>query len=303
MACIEEIAKDAKFIKNKDQLLVLIRRRVETGLMLKEKFRDLCEEASKFVKESEDVVQEPERLSGNDVAKETVSLLRRRQKRDLYKMTRLQMMVNESHLSVREKHTFVSKINLGTLDELAVAANSRGLFNGMLVYFDREYGKDVDFANGLHNLWAELLEHTNERQLFITELEGLCPSVMTYKILKFLNKVQKHDLIQLLELRKMIIGTYRQIIANIQLGNFLDTWTIKSICFTVGLEAAGNSNNLTDAMSVYIQREINANLQFAVGLSQPWDTLYIKVTEIVMLSSELNVFGGPLAVQCAEFLK
>ncbi|GKE67731.1 hypothetical protein Tco_1521892, partial [Tanacetum coccineum] len=106
MACIEEIAKDAKFIKIEDQLLVLIRRRVETELMLDEKFRDLCEEASKFVKESEDVVQETERLSGNDVAKETVSLLRRRQKRNLYKMTRLQMMVNESHLSVREKHTF-----------------------------------------------------------------------------------------------------------------------------------------------------------------------------------------------------
>ncbi|GJR66017.1 hypothetical protein Tco_0012082 [Tanacetum coccineum] len=34
------------------------------------------------------------------------------------------------------------------------------------------------------------------------------------------------------------------------------------------LAAVGNSNNLTDAMSVYIQREINADLQFAVGLSQ-----------------------------------
>ncbi|GKC76136.1 hypothetical protein Tco_1126910 [Tanacetum coccineum] len=47
------------------------------------------------------------------------------------------------------------------------------------------------------------------------------------------------------------------------------------------LAAMGNSNNLTDAMSVYIQREINADLQFAVGLSQL----------------------GPLAVQCAEYLK
>ncbi|GJR37116.1 hypothetical protein Tco_1212800 [Tanacetum coccineum] len=65
------------------------------------------------------------------------------------------------------------------LDELVVGADSRGLFNGMLVYFDRENGKDLDFANGLHNLWVELLERTNERHLFITELEGLCPSVMT----------------------------------------------------------------------------------------------------------------------------
>ncbi|GKB72748.1 lysosomal beta glucosidase-like protein [Tanacetum coccineum] len=78
--------------------------------MLEEKFRDLCEEVSNFVKEIEDVVKEVERLSCKDVAKETVRLLRRGQKRELYKMTCLQMMVDESHLSVREKHTFVPLI-------------------------------------------------------------------------------------------------------------------------------------------------------------------------------------------------
>nr|GEU86877.1 lysosomal beta glucosidase-like [Tanacetum cinerariifolium] len=87
-----------------------------TELMLEEKFRDLCEEVSNFVKEIEDVVKEVERLSCKYVAKETVCLLRRGQKHELYMMTRLQMMVNESHLSVREKHTFVSKMNLGRLD-------------------------------------------------------------------------------------------------------------------------------------------------------------------------------------------
>ncbi|GKA88274.1 hypothetical protein Tco_0810038 [Tanacetum coccineum] len=107
--------------------------------------------------------------------------------------------------------------NFPRLYELAVVVNSRELFHGMLVYFDRENIKDLDFANGLHNLWDELLERTNERQLFITELEGLCPSVMTYKILKFLNEVQKHDLIQLLEIRKMIVGTYRQVSRKIAL--------------------------------------------------------------------------------------
>nr|GEW26601.1 hypothetical protein [Tanacetum cinerariifolium] len=55
MAYIEEIAKDTKFIKAEDQLLVLIRRQVKTELMLEEKFRDLCEEVSNFVKESENV--------------------------------------------------------------------------------------------------------------------------------------------------------------------------------------------------------------------------------------------------------
>ncbi|GJX68788.1 hypothetical protein Tco_0304515 [Tanacetum coccineum] len=116
MNCIEEIAKDAKVIEIDNQFLVLIKRQVETKLMLEEKFRDLCEEVSNFVKEIKDVVKEVERLSCKDVAKETVCLLRRGQKRELYMMTRLQMMADESHLSFREKHTFVSKMNLGRLD-------------------------------------------------------------------------------------------------------------------------------------------------------------------------------------------
>ncbi|GJU54604.1 hypothetical protein Tco_1228318 [Tanacetum coccineum] len=100
-------------------------RQVETELILEEKFRELCETVSNFVKESEDVVNEVERLSCKDVAKEIVRLLRRGQKCDLYKMTRLQMMVNESHLSVRKKHTFVSKMNLGTLALIVGASPSR----------------------------------------------------------------------------------------------------------------------------------------------------------------------------------
>nr|GEU91078.1 hypothetical protein [Tanacetum cinerariifolium] len=135
------------------------------------------------------------------------------------------------------------------VDELAVAANSRGLFEGMLVYCDRANARDLEFANGLDNLCVELLERTNERKLFITELEGLCPSAKRYKILKCLKEDKKQDLIHLLEIRKVILRKYRQ-------------------------------------------REINADLQFAVGLSQLWDFL-----------SELNLFGGPLAVQCAGYLK
>ncbi|GKA90969.1 hypothetical protein Tco_0812839 [Tanacetum coccineum] len=66
--------------------------------------------------EIEDVVKEVEQLSCKDVAKETVCLFRHGQKRELYMMTCLQMMADESHLSIREKHTFVSKMNLGRLD-------------------------------------------------------------------------------------------------------------------------------------------------------------------------------------------
>ncbi|GKA55055.1 hypothetical protein Tco_0754004 [Tanacetum coccineum] len=107
--------------------------------------------------------------------------------------------------------------NFPRLDELTIAANTRGLFDGMLVYCDRENAKDLEFANGLHNLWAEWLERTNKRQLFITKLEGLCPSVKRYKILECLNEDQRQDLIQLLELRKVILGKYWQVSRKIAL--------------------------------------------------------------------------------------
>ncbi|GJR15245.1 hypothetical protein Tco_0797897 [Tanacetum coccineum] len=106
---------------------------------------------------------------------------------------------------------------VSTRYELAVTANSRRLFDGMLVYFYRENAIDLDFANGLHNLWAELLERTNERQLFITELEGLRPSVKRYKILECLHEVKKQDLIQLLELRKVVLGKYQHVSRKIAL--------------------------------------------------------------------------------------
>ncbi|GKC21258.1 hypothetical protein Tco_1023408 [Tanacetum coccineum] len=55
--------------------------------------------------------------------------------------------------------------NFPRLDELVVVANFKELFNGMLAYFDRENEKDLEFANGLHNLLAELLERTNEMNI------------------------------------------------------------------------------------------------------------------------------------------
>ncbi|GKE08300.1 hypothetical protein Tco_1411851 [Tanacetum coccineum] len=67
-------------------MLLLMGRQMDTELKLDEKFRELF-----------------------------ARLLRRGQKRDFDKMTCVQIMVNESHLGVREKHTFVSNMNLGTL--------------------------------------------------------------------------------------------------------------------------------------------------------------------------------------------
>nr|GEV45118.1 hypothetical protein [Tanacetum cinerariifolium] len=127
--------------------------------------------------------------------------------------------------------------NFSHLEELVVAANSRVLFNGMLVYFERENRDDLAFANGLHNLWVELLERTSERQLFIIELEHLYPSVMTYKVMEFLNKVQNHDVIKLLELSKMIAETHRHVLRKIDLIE-----TIRET--TIDLEFAADLHNL-----------------------------------------------------------
>nr|GEU59281.1 hypothetical protein [Tanacetum cinerariifolium] len=197
--------------------------------MLEEKFRDLCEEVSNFVKEIKDVIKEVERLSCKDVANESVCLLRRAQKRELYMMTRLQMMADESHLSVREKHAFV-RVTLPIvsnpetfstqntfkknpnkqkiayfprLDELTVAANSRGLFEGMLVYCDRENARDLEFANGLDNLWV------NEIKMLSSEL-NLFGGPLAVQCAEYLKQSSKSEVLRMLELRKTIAKVHIQ---------------------------------------------------------------------------------------------
>ncbi|GJR26997.1 hypothetical protein Tco_1103229 [Tanacetum coccineum] len=56
------------------------------------------------------------------------------------------------------------------------------------------------------------------------------------------------------------------------------------------LAAAQNSNNLTNAMSIYIERKINDDLHFAARLSHLWEVLYSRVNEHRLLIAELNVF-------------
>ncbi|GJZ96107.1 hypothetical protein Tco_0668441 [Tanacetum coccineum] len=160
------------------------------------------------------------------------------------------------------------------LEEIIVAANSRLLFDGMMLYFERETENDIEFAADLHNLWVELIDRTNDRKLFITELEGVPPSMKLYNCYEFLHKVQENDFIKLLELRKMIAESYREVVFSVKM---------------VGLE-----------ILEYVQ---NLNLQFAIGLSNLWDALYNRVNERRLFIAELLDFGGPLAFQCAYFLK
>ncbi|GJR75922.1 hypothetical protein Tco_0088287 [Tanacetum coccineum] len=66
------------------------------------------------------------------------------------------------------------------------------------------------------------------------------------------------------------------------------------------LAAMQNSNNLTNAISIYIHKKINDDLQFEAGLSQLWEVLYSRVDGHRLLIAELNVFGGPLAMQYGD---
>ncbi|GJY60879.1 hypothetical protein Tco_0461536 [Tanacetum coccineum] len=95
------------------------------------------------------------------------------------------------------------------LEELGVAANFKSLFDRMMLYFERETSIDFYFAADLHNLWVQFIDSTNDRKLFISELDGLPPSMMSYNCCQFLHQVQENDFIKLLELRKMIAETYR----------------------------------------------------------------------------------------------
>nr|GEY21150.1 hypothetical protein [Tanacetum cinerariifolium] len=94
------------------------------------------------------------------------------------------------------------------LEGLAVAANYRSLFDRMMLYFEKETSIDFDIAADLHNLWVQFIDLTNDRKLFISELDGLPPSVMSYNCCRFLHQVQENDFIKLLEMRKMIVETY-----------------------------------------------------------------------------------------------
>nr|GEV44485.1 hypothetical protein [Tanacetum cinerariifolium] len=97
------------------------------------------------------------------------------------------------------------------LEGLAVAANSRSLFDRMMLYFERETSIGFDFVTDLHNLWVQFIDCTNDRKLFISELDGLPPSVMSYNCCRFLHQLQENDFIKLLELRKLIAETYSEL--------------------------------------------------------------------------------------------
>ncbi|GJX34541.1 hypothetical protein Tco_0246098 [Tanacetum coccineum] len=66
------------------------------------------------------------------------------------------------------------------LQAFSIAVNSRVLFDGMMLYFEWETMNDLEFSKNLYNLWVDLVDRTNDKDLFITEREGVPQSVFSY---------------------------------------------------------------------------------------------------------------------------
>jgi hypothetical protein len=90
------------------------------------------------------------------------------------------------------------------LQELDAAANSNELPYQMNVYFDRETQRGMKYAKDLTKAYQELLYIVNQRNKYIYEMELVRPSVQMFKCLEYFKKLQKSDVIELLELKKKI---------------------------------------------------------------------------------------------------
>ena len=88
------------------------------------------------------------------------------------------------------------------LEELAAAANSTELPYQMTVFFARETERDIKYAKDLFVAYQELLDIFVQRNKMIAEMELVRPSVQMFKCLEFLKKLQKSDVIELLDLKK-----------------------------------------------------------------------------------------------------
>lgn len=88
------------------------------------------------------------------------------------------------------------------LEELAAAANSTELPYQMTVYFARETERDVKYAKDLFVAYQELLDIVVQRNKMMAEMELVRPSVQMFKCLEYFKKLQKSDVIELLELKK-----------------------------------------------------------------------------------------------------
>ncbi|GJT90302.1 hypothetical protein Tco_1079147 [Tanacetum coccineum] len=71
--------------------------------------------------------------------------------------------------------------------------------------------REAQLANKLSNLMMQLLESVNERRAFIEELESLPGNLVVYKTRAELKRLQKDDLIKVMEMRKVVLQLLLQV--------------------------------------------------------------------------------------------
>ena len=90
------------------------------------------------------------------------------------------------------------------LQELATATGSHEIFGSIAMYYQRENDKDLKLAKRLLNCYVDLVHATKETQEFMAEVEGYRTSVMSWRLLQDLKKIQKKNVIKAMEINKMI---------------------------------------------------------------------------------------------------
>ncbi|GKB00891.1 putative reverse transcriptase domain-containing protein [Tanacetum coccineum] len=97
------------------------------------------------------------------------------------------------------------------LAKLSVVANSRLVVDVMLVYFESDTDRDMQYATYLTKLWQEFADHVSERNLFIGELEVLSGQFMASNSVEFLKKLERCDELKMMGLVKLIASMHIQL--------------------------------------------------------------------------------------------
>ena len=99
------------------------------------------------------------------------------------------------------------------------------MFDSIALYYQRENDKDIKLVKWLLNCYVDLVHVTNETQEFMAKLEGWRTSLMSWRLLQDLKKIQKKNVIKAMEINKMITETHAQVLGR---NNFIDflkkTW-------------------------------------------------------------------------------
>ncbi|GJX02214.1 hypothetical protein Tco_0186127 [Tanacetum coccineum] len=102
------------------KLTELVKQELEKDLVMEKKPREVCLELIEAYKNRRKEIDELEKRIGDPFAEGAVRMLKKVQGRDWERITRLHIMVNQSDLSIKEKHLFVVDMELGIVIDSVV---------------------------------------------------------------------------------------------------------------------------------------------------------------------------------------